>query len=448
MMSGIERHLGVRGAAALMALSALIALALPACAGRPCGEMSVAMIPGAALTLSGGVVYGNRGEVFALRASDGKLLWHTSDASASSSLYQQPAAPVVDGQTVIASTGIGGAAAWRASDGKPMWRTQALPGVAPTLSVPEPPPVVSGGVVYEAAGYGSVAAWDEGDGHLLWMSHFAPQSAADAGQAGGRVSLPLPVVLDDAVYVSIGTALYSLRSEDGAVLWQLPEPARGFPYSTPTPVAPAGALYVSAADGSVTRLDPHTGAQLWRVRDDLAQLDQLILANVVASGATVYISSSDGTARALSAAAGRQLWRTTLGDMDQAIAFPTLLDGHVFVASEHGLFMLDVTTGRLVWHASHDLGRVDPVKVLSSPEVDQGMIFLEDSAGRLEAWRAGNGSLAWQFDQATSGYPLAGEGLVFVSRWGWPAVCGNPPTPPQVLALRGSDGSQVWATKA
>lgn len=439
----------MRGAMALTALSALIALALPGCAlggPRPCGEMSVAQIPGAALTLSGGVVYGNRGEVFALRASDGKLLWHTPDAGASSSLYQLPAAPVVDGQAVIASTGVGAAAAWRASDGELLWRTRALPGGTVVPNAPAPSPVVSGGVVYEAAGYGTVAAWDEGDGHLLWVSRFAPRSEANAAQAGSNLALPLPVVLEGTVYLSIGTTLYAVRGSDGAVLWELPEATRGFPYTTP--IVSADALYVSATDGSVTRLDPRTGALLWRVSDNLAQLDQFILANVVMSGETVYVSSSDGTVRSLSAASGQQLWRTSAGDKDQALAFPALVDGHLFVASEHGLFMLDATTGKLIWHASHDLGHADPVQVLATPLVDQGMVFFEDTVGRLEAWRVADGALAWAFDRATSGHPIAGGGLLFSSLWGWPAVCGNPPTPPEVLALRGADGKRLWTTSA
>jgi hypothetical protein len=76
------------------------------------------------------------------------------------------------------------------------------------------------------------------------------------------------------------------------------------------------------------------------------------------------------------------------------------------------------------------------------------MVFFEDTVGRLGAWRVADGSLAWRFDQAMSGHPIAGEGLVFASLRGWPAVCGNPPPTPQVLALHGSDGSKAWTTSA
>ncbi len=92
--------------------------------------LCVALLALLAPTLAGcrgcSIVYGNStGLVFALRASDGSVLWQTADVP-----QVEPTAPVVDGQTVVVSAAGGLVEAWRATDGKPLWRSQPLSGIS------------------------------------------------------------------------------------------------------------------------------------------------------------------------------------------------------------------------------------------------------------------------------------------------------------------------------
>lgn len=429
----------------LLMLPALL-LTLVSCAGggpSVCTAMA-AMIPGAALTVRDGVVYGNRGKVFALRASDGAVLWQTADARA-----YKAAAPVVDGQSVIVSAGIGVVTAWRASDGASLWRSRPISDLsAPSPDTPDPLPVVADGVVYAAAGYGTLAAWDERDGHTLWVSHVAPDAEAEQTYTGNNSPLPRPVVAGITVYASAGRSIYALRAADGSVLWQLPTAPVGITYATP--IVAANTVYVPDSNGTVLALDAETGAVRWRAQGNTSVVARPPL-SVVVQGQIVFASSGGDTVRALSATTGAVLWRYVTGEAHPEyvgrLSPPVLSGSQVYVSSITGLYVVDAATGRQLWRAALDpsiSGGAAPMDDAPIPVADQESVFIVTGHG-VEVWRATDGRELWYTHRSEPGGQSAvAAGTAYLTQWGLTAPCGGDPTLPRVFALRGADGTRAW----
>jgi outer membrane protein assembly factor BamB len=428
-----------------VSLLMLLGTALASCANggpRPCPAATAALIPGAALTVAGGVVYGNRGKVFALRASDSKVLWQTAEAR-----VYKPSAPVVDGQTVIVSTGVGEIAAWQAADGKALWHSRPLLGLsAPSPATPDPLPAVANTVVYAAVGYGTIAAWSERDGQSLWVSHFAP--ATEQTYPYNAAPLPLPVAAGNTIYASAGRSVYALRASDGSLLWQLPAAPLGISYATP--VLAENTVYVVDSNGTVIALDAATGFLRWRVAEVAGAVARPPL-SVVVQDQMVYASSGGDTVRALSAPTGTLLWRFVTGEAVPAfvgrLSPPVVVGSQVYVSSITGLYVVDAATGRLLWHAALDptiaVGST-PMDDAPIPAIDQGAVFVVTEHG-AEGWRVSDGGELWSTRTANQGDQSAfAAGTVYLTQFGLTAPCGGSPALPRVLALRGTDGKQLW----
>lgn len=449
-----------------LCLSLLAALAptLASC-GLPCTAM-FAQPPHAVLTVENGVVYGVWApKFFAMRASDGKMLWQNSENPydmgghlAAQQMYgwNLPVAPVVDGQTVIETMGIGLIEALRTTDGKMLWHSQPLWGPLPSANGPlSHPPVVADGVIYAAVGYGAIAAWSEGDGHTLWVSYFAPDAEATPSVTNPGYSHrpPPPVVAGSAIYFSVGRSVYALRTLDGSALWRLPDAPVGTSYSAP--VVAANTVYVADSNGLALAIDAKTGAIRWRSQGRTP----VILpspSSVVVSGRTVYVASQGSLARALDATTGAQLWRyeTPIGS---ALAPLAVAGGRVYLASlSWGVYVLDAATGRELWRAVADSSIYNnvynvalPQPDLSIPEVDQGAEVLAAANG-AEAWDASNGQQLWvklvpnKEDSALVQSAAVAGGAVYLAQGGTQATCGFSGIPARALALRETDGAKLW----
>lgn len=457
----------------VMLCVSLLSMLAPALAG--CGGCSIAAAaPGpVALTVEDGVVYSSGGvyiygaKVFALRASDGTVLWqnaenpYVGEHGEITGIYQSgaPVAPVVDGQSVIETMGIGLFAVLRAADGKMLWHSRPLTGLAASAGgARDYPPVVADGVIYAAAGYGTIAAWDEHDGQSLWVSHFAPDAEVAAPTSPTyRYGLPQPVMAGSTIYASAGHSVYALRAADGSVLWHLPAAPVGIIYSTP--VVTATAVYVNDSDGTVFALDPETGTIRWRSPANSSIVMEQPLQSVVVQGQTVFVASDGNLVRALNAATGAQLWRYVTRKGDTLVAGPlaplTVGGGRVYLASfAFGLYDLDATTGRQLWLAPLDpaifntWSRSPSTSDLAVPTIDQATVVVAANNG-VGAWRVSDGQELWLAhipDEADPGVvdsSAVASGMVYVAQGGTGLDCGNGP-PPRVLALRGSDGKQLW----
>lgn len=462
-------------------LLAICSSALVGCGG--CGAQFAAP-PHAVLTVENGVVYGESarfgfgGKLVAVRASDGKALWQNAEnpyfgphgESEDVRIASAPVAPVVDGQTVIETMGVGLFAALRTTDGKMLWHSQPLTELATSVDGSlTPPPVVADGVIYAAAGYGAIAAWDERDGHTLWVSRFAPDlDVARPTDLMYDSGLPLPVVVGGIVYASAGPSVYALRVSDGSALWSFAGPAEwGFAgpadmtYSTP--VVTAQTLYVADSHNDVFALDPATGATRWSASRDLSIMSPVI-PNVVVQGQIVYVAESLGNlVRALDTATGAQRWRYQTSSPAEGIVMGPLApvvvaDGRVYVASlAWGLFVVNAASGRELWHAALDSDLFNlpfaqlPVSLLalSIPAVDQGTMVMASTLG-AEAWDTSYGQRLWaahipdQEDPSLVQSAAVADGIVYLAQGGTQQTCSFSGLAPRVLALRATDGAKLW----
>lgn len=455
----------------IMALGlSLLAVLTSALSGCGCTAM-YGPPPNAVLIVDNGVVYGEGvlfgvgDKLFAMRASDGKVLWQNAEnpyygphgLSTEVRPTGAPVAPVVDSQKVIETMGVGLFAALRATDGKMLWHSQPLTELGTsaygTLSHP---PVIANGVIYDAVGYSTIAAWNEDDGHTLWVSQIVPdaEAAPTITNPGYRDGLPRLVVAGSTIYVNAGRSVYALRALDGSVLWRLPDAPVGTSYSTP--VVASNTVYVADSNGVAIALDAKTGAIRWRSFG--RTVDQTpAVPSVVVLGQTVYVASQGGLVRALDAATGAQLWRYVTHNGDEVFGGPlaplVVAGGRVYLASlAWGLYVLDAATGRELWRATLDnsiFNMAPSLPNLSIPAVDQGAVVLAAANG-AEAWNASNGQQLWvahipnKDDSALVQSAAVAAGIVYLGQGGTQATCGFSGIPPHVLALRETDGAKRW----
>jgi outer membrane protein assembly factor BamB len=189
-----------------------------------------------------GIAYLNlqSGSMDVLRADTGVVLWQVSD------LPLLPL-PLSTHGVVYALTQHGYLYALRASDGFTVWS------VALNAADPLPPVIMLDGVIYVGAFDGSVDALRENDGSMLWRHQ---------GGAGGPASITvIQGVIYLAFYATTGVntiaSITALRTSDGFVLW------RYTPHVSARQLAPVvgdDLVLIALQDGSIDALRASSGA--------------------------------------------------------------------------------------------------------------------------------------------------------------------------------------------
>ncbi|HYX50695.1 MAG TPA: PQQ-binding-like beta-propeller repeat protein, partial [Ktedonobacteraceae bacterium] len=203
---------------------------------------------------------------------------------------------IVNG-VAYASAANGAVYALRTSDGKLLWRHKINTGVATA-------PLVSGGIIFinvnisSDVGPGILYALRVSDGVELW--HYTDSNP-----------LSKPVVANGIVYVttydvvSQNGNLTAIRGSDGAQLWH--NTGRGLSYNTP--IVDSQIVYVSAIadNGSsvIYALHANNGAQLWRVTTTTFTTLPFVVNRIV------YLVSNQGLS-ALQASNGQLIWKVPI----------------------------------------------------------------------------------------------------------------------------------------
>ena len=174
----------------------------------------------------GGVVYvAASGMVYALRASDGHVLWRSNRANTARPI---PEWPVVRDGAVYFREGDSGLAAVRASDGSPLWHQH----VDNIFGISEDHGLIQA-ITQSNAVYGLRAS----DGSVLW------QQPIDNFASWDRASLPYAVAAGTFFVATEKGMLEAIRADDGTLLWH---------YSAPPPQVlsePVYEAYVTFASG-------------------------------------------------------------------------------------------------------------------------------------------------------------------------------------------------------
>ncbi len=220
----------------------------------------------ASVTVDQGVVYvaticDSRGvsDLFAFRAATGAKLWSHEFAGCiamPTPMDSQGAVPSVASTELIvpwagsgSSPPFGGLYALRTSDGAILWHVN-MPGK------PYSNPVIAGDSVYMSTDGGYVVAYNAATGAERWRyqppNHEVGLSSLDA--SGGLV------------YVCVSRAFYALRATDGSLQWQVTVPGSSDrTHQQYAPSVVNGTLYAIANnDETFYALDPSSGTIRWQ----------------------------------------------------------------------------------------------------------------------------------------------------------------------------------------
>lgn len=263
------------------------------------------------------VVGSSDGEVAALAADDGRILWNVTVGG------EVNVAPVTDGRVVIVRLANGQIVALDAATGVQRWYADQP---APSLSLRgSGRPLLDGDRVYAGFDNGKVAAYDAQRGALLWESPLATPS--------GRSEIERLVDVDGVMRLAAGE-LYavayhgraaSLDAESGRPLWQ-----RDLSSSAGLS-ADGGAVFVTDSDSQVWSLDRVNGGPLWTQSDLRARM----LTAPAAAGAYVVVGDLDGLVHVLDRESGAVVGRRSI-DGSPLVAPPLVVGDLVLVQSAGG----------------------------------------------------------------------------------------------------------------
>jgi outer membrane protein assembly factor BamB len=279
-----------------------------------------------------GTVYVGAGNfLYALSAENGSQLWNYTIFHGSS--FDQSSPTVENGAVYIGSEGIfgGDIYALNATDGSLVWSTPI--GVDVFSS-----PAVVNGVVYvgsltfEADASNGVYALNATSGAILWK-HLASDYAYGSS----------PAVVDDTVYIGSGNLtnigqnnhayLEALNAVNGDELWNYT--TGGYVWSSPA--VADGLVYAAAAfDGDFFALNAESGKLIWNF-----SVGEMTTSSPAVVDGVIYIGSSDKNVYALNAADGAKIWNfTTDGD----VSSPVLSNDILYVCSSDNVYALGTSS--------------------------------------------------------------------------------------------------------
>lgn len=161
-------------------------------------------------------------------------------------------------------------------------------------------------------------------------------------------------------------------------------------------VADQGSLYAAAEGGKVLALDAATGRVRWSEDTKLP-----LAAGPGVGGGLVAVGSSDGKVVALDAASGKKLWQT--GVASEVLAAPLVVGGRVYVRTVDGrLQALDAQTGKAQWTGEEPVPKLS-LRGTAPPVLAKDNVVAGFDSGKVIAFNAGTGDIAWQAQVTTPG---------------------------------------------
>ena len=265
------------------------------------------------------------GQVFAVRSSDGTLLWKYPEQAVGAGMYAAPA--VSDDMLVVGDygnklhavnpkTGMG---LWEFSEARARYIAS---------------PLILGQMVYAPCADGYLYALNN-QGSLKWKFQ--------ADQA----LWSQPVTDGKTIYQgSLGHKVFAIDAESGNLIWSAD--LGGALVSTPY-LDDQGVLYAGTLGGEVLAIESTTGKIMWK-----AAVDSGVWSSPVLKDGTLFLSNADGMAYALSTADGSLVWKTDIGGPVTGSGALTS-DGVVFSTEKGDVVMLGFDKGEKVWTYTSEL---------------------------------------------------------------------------------------------
>lgn len=159
------------------------------------------------------------------------------------------------------------------------------------------------------------------------------------------------------------------------------------------PAVTRDAIYAAAANGTLTRVDPATGATAWRI-----DAGKRLSAGAGADSTLVAVGTDKGDVLAFTTD-GKPLWQAKV--TSEIISPPKVSDGIVVVWSGDGrLFGLSAGDGKTRWVYQ----RSNPpltVRNFAGGIITRGGLFVGTAGGKLLALDLATGNLGWEANVAT-----------------------------------------------
>ena len=205
------------------------------------------------------------------------------------------------------------------------------------------------------------------------------------------------------------------------------------------PVINGDVIYAASADGELKAFDRGRGKTLWK-----KDLDTSLSGGVGVYEDALFLGSSEGFVLKVDANSGEQLWSTQLRG---EVLSPPQGDGRVVIAQTYDgkLQGLDFSTGELLWTYDSNVP-VLTVRGTSVPILRNNLVYAGFANGRVLAFDAQTGSIAWEVRVAISQGRSEIERIVDVD--GTMELAGNElyaaSYQGRVVAIEVTDGRKLW----
>ncbi|MGI8557771.1 MAG: PQQ-binding-like beta-propeller repeat protein [Solirubrobacteraceae bacterium] len=289
------------------------------------------------------------------------------------------------------------------------------------------PPVIDNSTVYQLNDSGVMHALATDSGRVRWQRRLGTLAASSPAASGSSVY---------ATLLQHGAGdrgrVISVRQLDGHVRWIRDLPSR----SESSPLLDRGRLYLGSESGVVYGLDAHHGRVLWTYHAGGA-----VKASPTLREGKLYFGDYGGHVQAIREDNGKRVWLAGSGKglISGGNFYSTAAAsyGRVFLGNTDGrVYAFDARTGRLAW------AKQTGAYVYSSPAVNdtKGLgptVYVGSYDGRFYALSAYSGAVRWEYDAhgKISGSPTIVGSIVYF------AVLGSHYT----VGLDTRTGRQVYA---
>lgn len=189
----------------------------------------------------------------------------------------------------------------------------------------------------------------------------------------GSLSDSSPLLDSGTVYIGAGGGeFYALDATSGAEQWVADVGSA----VTSTPALMNGTVYFGSNDGQVHAVDV-SGASGSETPKWSVSVGEAIYSDLAVGDGRIFVTTNDGDIVALNSN-GSEDWRINEGTEFQGSS-PQFADGWLYVAGQ-SVYKLDPASGTAGWEQSNYSGTEG-----SDPILDQGVVFVGASDGRLHA---------------------------------------------------------------
>ena len=300
--------------------------------------------------------------------------------------------------------------------GQSLWSRNLTPPADDTDDASGGGLAVVGGRVYATTGFGEVIALDAATGGTIWRQDL------------NAAALGAPTVVDGTVYaVSRDSRGWGIDAGNGRVLWEV----SGVPGAVgidggAAPAVDGGQVYLPFNSGELVAVQ-RDGTRNWTTpvigarpgRAYAAALED-ITGDPVLVGRTVYVGNPTGRTMALEAATGEILWSAR----DGAMSPPAVVGGSVFIVSDtNELVRLDASSGARVWAVQLPLYTTDRIRRRKGvyahygPILAGGRLIVAGNDGYLRAFDPTSGALVStaELPGGAASNPVVANGMLFVT---------------------------------